>query len=371
MERIVLAYSGSPETSAAIARLRDAHRADVIAVTVDLGQRQELEEVRDRALVAGAVRAHVLDLRDALARDFIIASIRAGALTDDGAPQITALGRPLLARALAEIAAIEQASIVAHGCAAGSRDASRLEAAVHALNPSLTIVTPAEQWGATRVEAAGGARQRDVAERPGASGSRRADGNLWGRAIAGGALADPWIEPPEDLYTLTQPPADWPAQAAYVEIAFDRGAPAAINGVAMPILDLIASLTIIAGAHGIGRLDTVSRSAAGVVSRQVCEAPAAVVLHAAHDDLQAFVAPADLVRASRAASRHYADLIDSGGWFTPLRDALDADISRVEEHVTGTVRLKFFKGGFRIVGRQSPHAPLCDDARTSPLAAGA
>jgi argininosuccinate synthase len=356
VKRIVLAYSGSLESSAAIAWLREAHQADVVAVTVDLGQRQQLEEVRDRALAAGAVRAHVLDLRDTFARDFVIPSLEADAVSDNGCPSISALGRPLIARAMADIAAIEQASGAAHACAAGSRDEARIEAAVCALNPLLPVFAPVRQWHTTRAESG----------RP-----LHADGNLWGRELSGGVLADPWAEPPEEIYVLTQAPSDRPAEPAYVEIAFDRGAPAAINGVAMPILDLVGSLTTIAGAHGVGRMDTIVPSPTGAPSRQVCEAPAAVVLHAAHSELQTFVTEPDLTRFARKVSRQYAGLVENGAWFTPMREALDACVGQVQERVTGTVRLKLFKGDCRIVGRQSPHAAHGETMPARPLAAGA
>jgi len=371
VKRIVLAYSGSLESSAAIAWLREAHHADVIAVTVDLGQRQPLEEVRDRALAAGAVRAHVLDLRETFARDFVIPSLQADAVSDSGCPSIAALGRPLIARGLADIAAIEQAPGAAHACAAGSRDEARIETAVRALNPSLTICAPAREWRMSRSETIAYAQQHGVPAPADATSALRGDGNLWGRTIAGGLPADPWNEPPEAMYLLTQAPAERPAEPAYVELAFDRGAPAAINGVAMPILDLVGSLTTIAGAHGVGRMDTIAPSTTGAPWRQLCEAPAALVLHAAHRDLQAFVTEPDLVRFAREVSRQYADLIESGSWFTPMREALDACIGRVQQRVTGTVRLKLFKGDCRIVGRQSPHTARGEMTPAPPLAAGA
>ena len=182
------------------------------------------------------------------------------------------------------------------------------------------------------------------------------DANLWGRSIECGVLEDVWQEPPEDIYTLTKSPADCPDEAAYVEISFERGVPTGINGVAMPLLDLFASLGTIAGAHGVGRIDVVENRLVGIKSREIYEAPAAVVLHTAHKELQKLVAARDLDRFARTISLKYADVVYDGLWFTPLREALDAFVERVQERVTGTVRLKLFKGDCRVVGRRSPFA---------------
>jgi argininosuccinate synthase len=182
------------------------------------------------------------------------------------------------------------------------------------------------------------------------------DANLWGRSVECGVLEDPWSEPPAEIYTLTKSPSDCPSEPAYVEIAFARGVPIEVNGVAMPLLDLIGSLGTIAGAHGVGRIDMVENRLVGIKSREVYEAPAAVVLHAAHKELQKLVISRDLDRFARIVSLHYADVIYNGLWFTPLREALDAFVEKVQERVTGVVRLKLFKGDSRIVGRKSAYA---------------
>jgi argininosuccinate synthase len=369
MERIVLAYSGGLQTSVGIPWLRDTRGAELIAVTVDLGQGQELEEVRDRAVAAGAVRAHVLDLREELARDFVVPAIKADAVSETGVPLGAALGRPLIAHALVNIAAIEQAPVVAHAAPIGGSVDARLDAAIHALNPALRVVALARDWAAAPFDAADYARQRRMPVPIARTFS--VDANLWGRAVSGGVLDDPWPEPPEEIYALTKAPADRPAEAAYVEIAFERGVPAAINGVAMPLLDIISSLTTIAGAHGVGRLDAVEHDRGDVARRTVHEAPAAVVLHAAHHELQSLVSPPDLARVARIVRQQYTDVVIDGRWFSPLRDALDAFVDRVQERVTGTVRLKLFKGDCRIVGRKSPHAPGAGAVRMQPAGVGA
>ena len=356
MERIVLAYSGGLDTSVAIPWMAEKYHAEVIAVTMDLGQGKELEQVRDRALATGAVRAHVLDLREEFARDYILPALKADAIYEDRYPMATSLGRPLIAQKLVEIAEIEKATAVAHGCTGKGNDQVRLDVTTRALNPGLKVIAPARVWGMTRPDEIEYARQRGIPVPATVESPYSTDTNLWGRSIECGVLEDPWQEPPEDIYTLTRSPAECPDQPAYVEISFERGVPMAINGVAMPLLDLIASLGTIAGAHGVGRIDMVENRLVGIKSREVYEAPAAVVLHAAHKELQKLVTMKDLDRLSRLVSLQYADIVYNGLWFTATREALDAFVEKVQERVTGTVRLKLFKGDCRVVGRKSPFA---------------
>jgi argininosuccinate synthase len=354
MERIVLAYSGGLDTSVAIPWLKERYDAEIIAVTMDLGQGQELEAVRDRALAAGALRAHVLDLKEEFARDYILPALKADAIYEDRYPLATSLGRPLIAQKLVEIAEIERASAVAHGCTAKGNDQVRLDVTTRALNPALKVIAPAREWGMTRSEEIAYAGQRGIPVPATVDSPYSTDANLWGRSIECGVLEDPWNEPPEEIYTLTRAAADCPNEAAYVEISFARGIPVAINGVTMPMLDLIGSLSTIAGAHGVGRIDMVENRLVGIKSREIYEAPAAMVLHAAHRELQKLVTSRDLERFCRTVSLHYADVIYNGLWFTPMRHALDGFVESVQERVTGSVRLKLFKGGSSIVGRESP-----------------
>jgi argininosuccinate synthase len=356
MERIVLAYSGGLDTSVAIPWLKDKYHADIIAVTIDLGQGKELEDVRDRALAAGALRAHVLDVREEFASDYVLRALKADALYEDRYPMATSLGRPLIAQKLVEIADIEQASAIAHGSTGKGNDQVRLDVTARALNPTITVIAPAREWRMTRSEEIEYARARGIPVPATIESPYSTDANLWGRSIECGVLEDPWTEPPEDIYTLTKSPAECPEQPAYVEIAFERGVPTAINGVEMPTLELITSLATIAGAHGVGRIDMVENRLVGIKSREVYEAPAAVVLHDAHKELQKMVTTKEADRFSRAVSLQYADAVYNGMWFTPLREALDAYVDKVQERVTGLIRMKLFKGDSRIVGRKSPYA---------------
>ena len=353
MERIVLAYSGGLDTSVAIRWLKEHHHAEIVAVTMDLGQGRELEAVRDKALAIGARRAHVLDLREEFARDFVLPALKADALYDDRSPMTAALGRPLIARKLVSIAEIEQARAVAHGGGVSGRRVA-FDVLIKALNPKLKVMTPARDWGMTRPEVIDYARRHGVPLPPTVDSPYRVESNLWGRSIECSTLED---EPPEDIYTLTRPARECPDEPAYVEIAFDRGVPSAINGVAMPMIEIVASLGTIASAHGVGRIDVVEHRVGSSKLRELGEAPAAVLLHAAHKDLRKVSAPRELERFSRTVSSEYADLIYSGLWFSPLRAGLNAFVEAIQERVTGVVRLKLFKGAYSIVSRNATPTP--------------
>ena len=357
MERIVLAYSGGLDTSIAIRWLKENYAAEIVAVTLDLGQREELEGVRDRALAAGARRAHVLDLREEFARGYILPTLKADAVYDDGCPMAKALSRPLIARKLVEIAEIEGARTVAHGSTSTSRDQMRFETALRALNRHIKVVVPVRDWGMTRSERIEYARRRGVPLPDTTESPYSTDSNLWGRSIECRSLREGlWLELPEELYSVTRSAASCPDEPAYVELTFERGVPIAINDVAMTLVDLIASLNTIAGGHGVGRIDMVNDQPSGISPREIYEAPAAVVLHAAHRELQKLVTAKELYRFSRAVSLEYAAIVNGGSWFEPMRKALDAFVATVQEQVTGTVRLRLFKGDARAVGSASPHA---------------
>lgn len=357
MERIVLAYSGGLDTSVAIPWLAEQYDAQIVTVTMDLGQGKELEDARERALGLGAVRAHVLDLRAEFARDFILPALQAGAVYEDRYPLATALGRPLIAKHLVEIANLEGATAVAHGCGSEKgNDAVRIDLAVRALDPSLAVLAPLGSWDVSRAEKAAYAKARGIPVPLTADSPYSTDVNLWGRSIECGVLDDPWREPPEEIYQLTKAPAEAPDLPAYVEIEFERGVPVAINGVSMSLVELISSLETIAGAHGIGRIDMLENRLGDTKSREIYEAPAGALLHAAHAELQKYVTPRDLARLAADLGVKYADLVYNGLWYTPTREAIDALVAKVQQRVTGAIRLKLFKGDFRVVGRQSPNA---------------
>jgi len=356
MTRIVLAYSGGLDTSVAIPWLKEKHGADVIAVTLDLGQGGELNQIRERAMAAGASRCHVLDVREEFARDYILPALQADALYEERYPLATALGRPLIAKKLVEIAQMENASAIAHGCTGKGNDQVRIDVSARAIDPRMTVVAPAREWDMTRAEEIEYARVRRVAVSATSESPYSTDQNLWGRSIECGVLEDPWNEPPDDIYTLTKSPASAPDVPAYVQIEWQSGVPTAVNGVEMSLVELIGSLETIAGVHGVGRIDMVENRVVGIKSREIYEAPAALLLHAAHREMEGLVTPKDLQRLKQRLSQEYADIVYNGLWFSATRTAIDAFMQNIQQKVSGTIRLKLFKGDCRVVGRKSPFA---------------
>ena len=337
---VVLAYSGGARSSAAARWLAEHHDADVVTVTLDLGQSGELAEIRDHAMTDGAVRAHVLDKREAFAREIVLSSLKAGALSDSRYPMATALTRPLIAQSLAEIAAIEKAAHVSHG--ASGRDRRRLSQPLATLNPALVEIACGEEAGFLEQLAASAPREN------------RVDDNLWGRTI--GRRGDNGAaEPEESVFKTTRRLDATPNMPAHVELTFERGAATGINGVTLPLVELIESLKTIAGEHGVGRLDRIKVRADGTRSRAFYEAPAAVVLHLAHAELWRYVSSESQQRFDTAVSLAYVEAIDRGEWFDPLRTGIDAYINATSEQMTGTIRVRLFKGAAHVVGRSTRH----------------
>jgi argininosuccinate synthase len=356
MERIVLAYSGGLDTSVAIPWLADTYGAEVIAVTMDLGQGENLDVARDRALATGAVNAYVIDVREEFAAGYILPALQAGAIYEDRYPLATALGRPLIAKKLVEIAHIEQARAIAHGCTGKGNDQVRLDVSARALDPTIKVYAPARVWGMTRTDEIEYARVRGIPVPVTKESPYSTDENLWGRSIECGILEDPWEEAPEEAFALTRSGPACPDVPAYLELTFVAGVPTEVNGVRMPLTELIHSVATIAGVHGVGRIDMVENRLVGIKSREVYEAPAAVVLHAAYRELEALVMPRDLIRLKRELGVKYADLVYNGLWFTPMRQAIDAFVGTMQAQVTGDVRLRLSKGECRVAGRRSPFA---------------
>jgi argininosuccinate synthase len=356
MERIVLAYSGGLDTSVAIPWLADTYGAEVIAVTLDLGQGEHLDSARDRALETGAVNAYVVDVQQEFARDYILPALQSGAMGEDRCPLARALGRPLIAKKLVEVAHLEKAGAIAHGCTGKGNDQVGLDVPVRALDHAMKVYAPARMWGMTRADEIEYARVRGIAVPVTKARPYSTDENLWGRSIECGILEDPWEEAPEDAYSLTRSGPDCPDLPASLELTFEAGVPVEVNGVRMPLTELIRSVATIAGVHGVGRIDMVENRLVGIKSRGVYEAPAAVVLHAAHRELEAIVLPRDLLRLKRELGVKYTDLVYDGLWFTPTRRAIDAFVATTEPQVTGRVRLRLSKGECRVTGRRSPYA---------------
>ena len=341
MDRIVLAYSGGLDTSVAVPWLaRDTTGAEVVCVTMDLGQGQDLESVRERALAAGAVRAHVLDVREEFARQHVLPALQAGAIFARGGPLATALGRPLIAQKLVEIARIEGAGTVAHGCSGQGNDRVPDRASRSArLMPGVRVIAPACEWGMTRPQEIEYARQRGIPLPAAEPGPFDIDANLWGRSIACGDSRTPGrIRPPASSRSPETRPVVLTSRRTS-SCSSSRACRSAVSGVTMPFMDVIASVGTIAGAHGVGRIDMLeSTGPVGIGGREIYEAPAAVVLHLAHGELESFVIPHDLLRMKQEMSVKYADMVYDGLWYSPVREAMDAFVAKVQERVTGTIR---------------------------------
>ncbi|MFO8143309.1 MAG: argininosuccinate synthase [Dehalococcoidales bacterium] len=354
--KIVLAYSGGLDTSVAIRWLKENYGFDVIAVCVDVGNEKDFAPIKQKALDAGASGVSVIDAKEPYINDYAFPALMADAVYEGQYPLATALARPLMAKLLVDIARQEGASAVAHGCTAKGNDQVRFEVSFNALAPELQIIAPAREWGMTRQETIEYANQHGIPVPITASSPYSIDESLWGKAIECGALDDPWAEPPDDAFTWTKNPSQSPDKAGYVEISFESGIPVAIDGQELDGISLVNRLNEIAGGYGVGRIDHIESRLVGIKSREVYEAPAAVTLLQAHLALEVMTLSRDQIRFKQRVAQDYADIIYNGLWFTALRQDLDAYIRSSQRFVSGTVRLKLFKGNCQVVGRKSPYS---------------
>ena len=355
-DKVVLAYSGGLDTSVAIKWLKEKYNLDVIALTIDVGNEREFSAIQQKALKVGAIKAMVIDAKELFVKYFIFPALQADALYEGQYPLATALSRPLMAKLLVDTALEEEASAVAHGCTGKGNDQVRFDVGVNALAPDLRIIAPAREWGMTREETINYAQKHDIPIPITASSPYSIDENLWGKSIECGVLEDPWAEPPDDVFTWTKSPDQAPDKPQYVEIGFDKGVPVSIDGQELDGVTLIQKLNELAGKRGIGRIDHVENRLVGIKSREIYEAPAATVLLQAHQALEAMTLSRDQLRFKQKVAMEYADLIYNGLWFSQLNRDLSAYILSSQRYVTGTMRLKLFKGSSTIVGRKSPHS---------------
>lgn len=357
MEKIVLAYSGGLDTSVSIRWLQETYGYEVVAVTADVGEAdRDLPAIQARARTIGAAQSLVADLRQEFARDYVLPTLRAGALYQGRYPLSAALSRPLIAKLLVQVARQVGATAVAHGCTGKGNDQVRFDVSVAALAPDLKVVAPVREWHWSRDQEISWALAHDVPIPVAAASPYSFDTNLWGRSIECGVLEDPAVEPPEEVFDLTVSPALCPDQPAYVTVDFEAGVPVGIDGVAHDPVTLIEELNATAGQNGVGRLDMVEDRLVGIKSREVYEAPAAVALHAAYQELLAFTQPRETLQILPPLSQRYAELVYNGLWFAPVRDALDALFGKVAEKATGSIRLRFWKGTCVAVGRRAAAA---------------
>jgi argininosuccinate synthase len=355
-QRCVLAYSGGLDTSVAIPWMREHLGTEVIALSIDLGEARDLRSVQERALRTGAVAAYVVDARRLFVENFAVPSLMAGALYEGVYPLATALGRPLIAKLLVDLAREEGAGAVAHGCTGKGNDQVRFDVAVAALAPELTVLAPVRDWDMGRPDELRYAAERGIEVPVTAASPYSVDANLWGRSIEAGVLEDPWEEPPRDVFAWTADPEEAPSEGVAVEIGFEQGRPVTLDGERLAAEVLVERLNALGGAHGVGRIDHVENRLVGIKSREVYEAPAATVLFAAHQALESLTLARDVMRFKRIVAEEWARLVYDGLWFSALRHDLWAFVRSTQEFVTGEVRLRLQRGSLRVVGRTSPQS---------------
>jgi argininosuccinate synthase len=364
-KKVVLAYSGGVDTSVCIPYLKQEWGVEeVITLAADLGQGDELEPIRLKALKAGASVSLVVDGRAEFVRDYAFPALMANALYENRYPLSTSLARPLIAKMLVAAAAEYGADAVAHGCTGKGNDQVRFDVSIAALNPQLKVLAPAREWGMSREETIAYGEKFGIPSPVKKSSPYSVDLNLLGRSIEAGSLEDPWAEPPEEVFAMTAAIENTPDTPEYVEITFAQGVPVALNNQALEPVDLIVQLNQIVGRHGIGRIDMVENRLVGIKSREIYEVPALSVLIQAHRDLESLTLTGDVSQYKRGLEETYSKLVYNGLWYSPLKAALDAFVRQTQERVSGTVRVKLFKGNAIMAGRKSDNSLYSMDLAT-------
>ena len=353
-EKLILAYSGGLDTSVAIAWLKKDY--DVIAVCLDVGEGKDLEFIHDKALSIGAVESHVLDVKDEFAEEYVLPALQAHAYYEQKYPLVSALSRPLISKKLVEMAHKTGATAIAHGCTGKGNDQVRFEVAISALDPSLKVVAPVREWKWAREEEIKFAIEHGVPVPANLDSPYSVDQNLWGRANECGVLENPWNEAPEDAFGITVAVEDAPDTPEYVDIEFKEGKPVAINGQEMKLADLIQKLNVMAGAHGVGRIDHVENRLVGIKSREIYECPGAVTLLAAHKEIEDLTLVREVSHFKPILENELSNLIYNALWFSPATKAIMAYIKETQKVVNGTAKVKLYKGSARVVARKSPNS---------------
>ncbi len=363
-EKIVLAYSGGLDTSVAIKWLQEKYGYDVIALSVDVGEEKDLEFVKEKALKVGAIKSYVVDAKELFAKQFLLPALKANALYEGKYPLVSALSRPLIAQLLVQVAEQEGAVAVAHGCTGKGNDQVRFDVSVAALNPKLKVIAPVREWKMSREEELDYAAKHGIPVPVDKENPFSIDQNMWGRSCEAGVLEDPWVEPPEEAYAMTASLKDTPDEPEEVEITFEKGEPVALNGQPMPLHELIMALNKLAGKHGVGRIDHIENRLVGIKSREVYETPAATVLITAHRELEFLTQPREVAHFKPLLEQKMANLIYEGLWFSPLMKAVQAFIEETQQTVSGTIRVKLFKGHAIVVGRRSEQSLYSEELAT-------
>ncbi len=355
-DKVVLAYSGGVDTSVAIKWVPEKYKMEVITLTVDIGNVPDLDAIKKKAEKLGVKTAIIIDARETFIKDYCWPALQANALYEGIYPMATALGRPLIAKLLAETALKYGAKAVAHGCTGKGNDQVRLDVGINTLAPNLKIIAPAREWGMTREESIQYAIKNKIPIPVTKKNPYSIDENLWGRAVECGILEDPWNEPPEDAFIWTKSADKTPIKATYIEVEFEEGIPVGLDGEKLDCITLLEKLNKVAGENGVGRIDHIENRLVGIKSREVYEAPAAVVLMQAHQALEEMTLTKQQQRFKQKVSVEYADLIYNGLWFSAMHQDLAAYVQSTQRFVTGSIRLKLWKGSSTVVGRKSPYS---------------
>jgi argininosuccinate synthase len=354
-KKVVLAYSGGLDTSVAVKWLTE-EGYDVVAVCLDVGEGKDLTKIKEKAIQVGAVSSYIVDAKEEFAQDYALLALQAQAYYEDKYPLVSALSRPLISKKLVEIAELENASAVAHGCTGKGNDQVRFEVSIKALNPALEVIAPVREWSWSREEEIQYAKEKNIPIPIDLDSPYSVDQNLWGRANECGILEDPWATAPEDAYELTVAVEDAPDTPDIIEIEFIHGTPVSVDGVAYSLSDLILHLNDLAGKHGIGRIDHVENRLVGIKSREIYECPGAITLLKAHKEIEDITLVKDVAHFKPIVSQKLTQLVYNGLWFSPLRNALEAFIKETQQYVNGTARVKLFKGQAVVEGRKSPNS---------------
>ncbi len=362
-KKVVLAYSGGLDTSVCVKWL-ELQGAVPYALYLDLGQGEPAADVKSKALKIGAADAFIRDAKAEFVDEYVAPAIKANAMYGGKYPLFTALGRPLIAKKLVEAAREVGATHIAHGSTGKGNDQVRFDVTTASIAPDLTVVAPVRDWNMSRPEEMAYAEEHGIPVPTTKKSPYSVDENLWGRSIEAGPLEDPDHEPTSDVFEMTTDPEAAPDTPQYIELGFERGLPVSLDGQELPLIDLIEALNPIAGAHGIGRIDMVEDRLVGIKSREIYEAPAALTIIQAHQELETLTLTKDVLRFKQTIENRYAELTYDGLWFTPLKSALDAFVTETQHTVTGTVRLKLYKGTSTIAGRTAPNALYSKDLAT-------
>lgn len=357
VKKAVVAYSGGLDTSIIIPWLKEHYNCEVVAYCADIGQGNELDGLKTRATEAGASKVYIEDLKNEFLEDYIFPMMQSGALYEGKYLLGTSIARPLIARRMMDVVEKEKADAVCHGCTGKGNDQVRFELTFKAFDPTIRVIAPWREWDIkSREDAIRYAEEHHIPIPVSKGNIYSHDRNLWHISSEGGALENPWNEPPKEVFTLTVSPEEAPNTPEFVELSFESGKPVKLNGQKLSAFALVDKLNTLGGRHGIGRTDIVENRLVGMKSRGVYETPGGTILYAAHKELESLVLDAATMHFKESLSPKYAELVYNGLWFTPLREALDAFFRETQKNVTGDVKLKLYKGSCTVVGRKSPYS---------------